>query len=183
MKFNLRYVRNSRAAIIIRKYKLLTYSGLLFLTLSNFMLRSKVNMLSVKVEQVKAENVKLISDMVYFNRSFEDFPWPVWQKAKRGDKFVMQYVNPAYQIMFLEEKDLSRYAYMGRTDFEIYDRKTAKIFYRRDIEMAQYGGSKRFNESVLDEYTEERINIDVLKWRVIERKDTLIYGMVIPKKE
>ena len=94
----------------------------------------------------------------------------------------MQYVNKAYYERYLIPRGLDRYDYMGSTDFDIYDYKTATIFYARDLSLAIDGDWKRFDESILDAETSERIKLDVFKWRIIERKDTLIYGMVVPEK-
>jgi hypothetical protein len=146
------------------------------------MLRNEVTELKVEIQAVRSENAQLIADMVYFNRSFEDFPWPVWQKLKRGDDFVVQYVNKAYHKAYLSPRGYDRYHYMGRTDFDIYDKKTARQFYARDLQIALDGSSKRFKESIIDMDIEKRIDLDVIKWRIIERKDTLVYGMVIPKE-
>ncbi|MFC0605908.1 hypothetical protein [Winogradskyella pulchriflava] len=168
---------------LFHKYKtLLTYSGLAFLTVSNFYLRKDVLSLEVELQAIKSENKALIADMVYFNRSFEDFPLPVWQKVKRDGQFVMQYVNKAYYQKYLEPRGYSRYDYMGSTDFDIYDYKTASLFYARDLTLALDGDWKRFDESILDVQTYNRLKLDVIKWRIIERKDTLIYGMVVPEK-
>ncbi|MBV7268359.1 hypothetical protein [Winogradskyella luteola] len=166
-----------------KRYKtLFTYSGLLFLTISNFYLRSDVIDLEVELQKIKSENSKLIADMVYFNRSFEDFPLPVWQKVKRNGAFVMQYVNKAYYLKYLEPRGFSRYDYMGSTDFDIYDQKTASVFHARDLSLAIDGSWRRFDESILEVETNQRTRLDVIKWRIIERQDTLIYGMVIPEK-
>ena len=71
---------------------------------------------------------------------------------------------------------------MGSTDFDIYDYKTASLFYARDLTLALDGDWKRFDESILDITSQRRTKLDVIKWRIIERKDTLIYGMVVPEK-
>jgi len=167
--------------IYFNRYRVfLTYSGLLYLTAMNFVLRNDVVDLKVQLAELKAENQKLIADMVYFNRSFEDFPLPVWQKVKRKDKFVMQYVNGAYYEQYLKPNNLSRFDYMGNTDFDIYDYSTALQYYARDLQIALDGGHKRFDEFIT---VKKKINkLDVIKWRVIERRDTLIYGMIIPEK-
>lgn len=172
-----------KVSSLAKKYKTaLTYSGLIFLTVSNFFLRRDIIDLEVQLQELKSENKSLISDMVYFNRSFEDFPLPVWQKVKRDDEFVMQYVNKSYYQNYLQPRGFDRYDYMGSTDFDIYDFKTASLFYARDLSLAIDGDWQRFDESILDVESNSRINLDVIKWRIIERKDTLIYGMVVPEK-
>lgn len=173
----------SKLRYLFEKYKtLLTYSGLVFLTFSNFALRKEVVTLKIEIENLKADNQNLIADMVYFNRSFEDFPLPVWQKVKRGDRFIMQYVNLAYYETYLKSRGVERFEYMGSTDFDIYDYKTASVFYARDLSLSIDGGWNRFDESVVEVETKLRKPIDVIKWRIIERNDTLIYGMVVPEK-
>ena len=34
------------------------------------------------------------------NSNYEKFPLPVWQKVKRGDEFIIQYINPEYVTKF-----------------------------------------------------------------------------------
>ena len=79
------------------KYRgLLVYASLVFLTFSNYSLRKQIVDLKLEVSKLKTSNEGLITDMVYYNRTYEDFPLPVWQKVKRGDNFIMQYINNAY---------------------------------------------------------------------------------------
>ena len=60
------------------RYKtVLTYFGLITLTISNIFLRRDVIELELELQNIKNENQSLIADMVYFNRSFEYFPLPV----------------------------------------------------------------------------------------------------------
>ena len=95
--------------------------------------------------------------------------------------FISQYFNPAYEDKFFTPLRFNRFEKMGETDFENFDHKTALVYYNRDLQIAMDGGSRMFTETYLDS-SFNRKEIEVLKWRVIERQDTLIYGMVLPKK-
>ena len=171
----------SKIKAFIRRYKLLVYLPIFGLTISNYMLRQDIVMLNRDVTYLQKTNEQLLSDMVLYNRSYEEFPLEIWQKVKRGMDFISQYFNPAYERRFFIPLGYNRYEKMGETDFENFDHKTALIYYNRDLQIALDGGSRIFTETYLDS-AYNRKELQVLKWRVIERQDTLIYGMVLPKK-
>jgi len=190
MQLNSQEIKTSFFKIVafFKKWRLLTYGGLALLTYSNANLRSShitmrndYNDLKTEFAVLQETNQELLRDMVLYNRSYEEFPLPIWQKVKRDMDFIAQYFNPAYEVEFFTPLGFTRFEKMGETDFDNFDYKTALIYYNRDLQMAIDGGSKLFSETYLDSQN-VRKKVNVLKWRVIERKDTLIYGMVLPKK-
>jgi hypothetical protein len=52
--------------------------------------------------------------MVLFNRNFEDFTLPIWQKVKRGDRFIVNYKNPAYIKQFVYNFNNEIYKVIGK---------------------------------------------------------------------
>ena len=149
-----------------RKFKIFTYFGLIFLTFKTWNINQDYNALNdnyiqLKVEFAKLEtfNASLVSNMIIYNRNYEEFPLPVWQKVKRGDEFIIQYINPQYVSDFGHIFNDDQYALV-------------------DLKVANTGIVVDTTEYSLDEKGLP-IKLRVLKWRDIkEKKDTLIYGMV-----
>ena len=168
--------------------RMLTYLTLSWLTFSNFSLQAEVRELQAKNEQLTkvfteaiVENESLKGDMILFNRSFETFPIPTWQKVKRGDEFIMQYANPAYVLTYGHEFNYNRFAYIGKTDFDIHPVQIAKKYYKWD-KIVALSGEPIFASETATDTLGNIFSIRVLKWREIDRKDTLVYGMVIPEE-
>lgn len=161
-----------------KKHKIITYVSLLFLTVSTYFLRSENQNVKIEYATIKERNLNLQKNMVIYNRSYEDFPLPVWQKVKRGDKFIIQYINPTYIQWFGQNFNYDRYNVIGKTNFEVFPKKIAQLFYEHDVAVAITGDviSDIENQTDIDG---KNIKISVLKWRSIRNeKDTLVYGMV-----
>lgn len=178
----------NQARRICQKYKVFTYAGLLFLTITSYyqkheikMQNENIRLISIAYAEQKKMNEDLIANLVIYNRNYEDFPFATWQKVKRNDKFIAQYFNPAYVSEFGHEFEYNRFKYIGLTDFDIYPRKVAKRYYDNDLYVAVTGNPLIIGETYIDLDKQEK-HISVLKWRQIERKDTLIYGMVLKTK-
>lgn len=163
---------------IERKHKVITYASLLFLTISTYFLRTENQRVKVDYAIVKERNLNLKQNMVIFNRSYEEFPLPVWQKVKRGNEFIMQYTNPAFVKEFGHFFNNDQYLVIGKNNFELWPKKSAQIFYENDIAVSITGTDLTTNEEFVDK-SGAPINAHVLKWRSIrDNKDTLVYGMV-----
>ena len=65
-----------------RKHKVITYASLLFLTISTYFLRDENQKVKIDFAILKERNLNLKQNMIIFNRSYESFPLPVWQKVK-----------------------------------------------------------------------------------------------------
>lgn len=165
------------------KHKVFTYAGLLFLTIQNYQLRQQNNMntsliddLKVEITELKKDNNSFKDNMVFYNRGYESFPIPIWEKVKRGNNFVLQYLNPSYVLEFGHEFNYDRYSYIGKTDAMIYSKDVADKFFKADLKVALTGIPHRGVEYVYDK-NQTKVKLDIIKWRVFERNDTLVRGM------
>lgn len=169
-----------------RKHKVITYASLLFLTISTYFLRDENQKVKIDFAILKERNLNLKQNMIIFNRSYESFPLPVWQKVKRGDKFIIQYINPAYVKEFGHTFNNDQYAVIGKTNFDLWPKGMAQMFYESDVAVSVTGKKLEVVQNFI--YKENNaLKLDIVQWRSIrDNKDTLIYGMikrVIPLKE
>jgi hypothetical protein len=161
-----------------KKHKIITYASLLFLTISTYFLRTENQDIKINYATLEERNVNLKQNMIIFNRNYEGFPLPVWQKVKRGNEFILQYINPSY-LTFLEKgRTTNAYDLIGKNNFELFPKKMAQMYYENDVAVAVTG--KKLE--TIDEFIDtdgNTIELKVIKWRSIkDNKDTLIYGMV-----
>ncbi|PQJ80802.1 hypothetical protein [Polaribacter porphyrae] len=161
-----------------KNHKLLTYISLLILTTSTYFLRNNSEILKIKFAALKERNRGVKQSMLIFNKNYESFPLPVWQKVKRGEQFILQYVNNAFVEQFGHSFDNDRYNLIGKNNFEAFPKKIAQKYYENDIVVSISGGSVESFPQFVDKNGITQ-NIKVLKWReIIKNKDTLVYGMV-----
>lgn len=169
-----------------KKHKIITYSSLLFLTVSTYFVRTENQKIKVDFNNLKEINKGLENNMVIFNRSFENFPMPVWQKVKRGDRFIMTYFNPEYikRIGHLFKYD--QYEQIGKDNIENFGEKFGKRYNKNDIEVAEKGVEIETIEETVGKNNKPMF-VKNIKWRVIDdNNDTLVYGMIkkfLTKKE
>lgn len=197
MRLRLDKFKETRIYQLYQKYRTLGVNvTLAVLTVTNILLKQDVKEatsevlkltqdqteLKLEIKDLKEEKAQLLNSITAYNTYFNDFPWPIWIKIKRGDKFYMYWYNDAYYEWYLKPKGLSRFAYYGKTDFDIYNKATATIFFVRDMQLSLDGGSARIDERIINDDTLLNMNLDVLKWRKINRSDTLLIGQVIPPK-
>jgi hypothetical protein len=174
---------NSRKLLLVvsnleRKHKVITYASLLFLTISTYFLRTENQKVKIDFATLQERNLNLKQNMIIFNRSYEEFPLPVWQKVKRGDKFIMQYTNPSFVKEFGHLFNNNQYNVIGKNDFEVWPEKFAQTFYENDIAVSIMGKVLNTDEEFIDK-SGKPIYAKVLKWRSIrDNRDTLVYGMV-----
>ena len=162
-----------------KKHKIITYASLLFLTVSTYFLRSENQSIKTDYAQLQAKSFNLKSNMVFFNRSYEGFPLPVWQKVKRGNKFIIKYINPIYTNFFGHEFEYDKYAIMGKNNFQLFPEKIAQSYYENDVAVSTTGDKLHCNEKFIDK-SGKTLDLKVVKWRDIKNnKDTLVYGMVV----
>jgi hypothetical protein len=163
---------------IEKKHKIITYASLLFLTISTYFLRSENENVKIESATLKEKNIGLIQNLIIFNRSYEGFPLPIWQKVKRGDKFIMNYINPEFLKMVGHDFNNNEYEIMGKNDFELFPQNIAQLYYENDIAVSITGEDLNVVENIIDKDGNIR-KAKVIKWRYIkDNKDTLIYGMV-----
>ena len=176
----------SKVSSLEKKHKVITYASLLFLTVSTYFLRTENQDIKVDFATLQERNHNLKQNMVIFNRNYEDFPLPVWQKVKRGDEFIINYVNPEYLKKFGHFFKGGKYGFIGKNNFDLFPKEIAQIYYENDIAVTITGD---IIESI-EESTDKDGNVmtlRVIKWRDIkDKKDTLIFGMVkevLPNKK
>lgn len=169
-----------------KKHKVITYASLLFLTVSTYFLRTENQKVKVEFATLKERNLNLKHNMIIFNRSYEGFPLPVWQKVKRGSEFIVQYINPQYVSDFGHIFNNDQYEVIGKNNFDLFPPKIAQLYYENDIAVSITGDKLESIEEFLDK-NGNTIKLKVIKWRDIkDNKDTLIYGLVkeiLPNKE
>ena len=167
-----------RVSNLEKKHKVITYASLLFLTVSTYFLRSENQDIKINFATLQEKNISLKQNMVIFNRNYESFPLPVWQKVKRGNKFIIQYTNPEYVKMFGHLFNNDQYSLMGKSNFDIFPKRLAQLYYENDVVVSRTGNELNSVESAVDE-NGRNIRLKVVKWRSINnKKDTLVYGMV-----
>lgn len=171
---------------IQKKYNLITYLGMLYLTITIYNLRTsleetqkKNSELAIKLTRSEEATKNLISNMVIYNRSFESFPLPIWEKVKRGKEFIVQYINPEYEKRYGHMFNNNRFNVIGKNNFELgYPDDIAQIYYENDILVSKTGMPHYSTEYILNEKG-QKIDINVVKWRFINGSDISVYGMVL----
>lgn len=165
------------ASKLENKHKMITYASLVFLSISTYFLRSENQNVKINYAMLQEKNSNLKHNMILFNNNYKEFPFPVWQKVKRGKEFIMQYVNPEYIKTFSHINANDQYASIGKNNFELFPKNIAQFYYEGDIAVAITGKERESIEIALDKKG-KTIRLKVLKWREIQdNKDTLIYGM------
>ena len=161
-----------------KKHKIITYASLLFLTVSTYFLRTENQNVKIEYATLKERNLGLKQNMIIFNRNYEGFPLPVWQKVKRGNRFIIQYVNPEYINKMGHLFKYDAYAHIGKDNFDIYPKKYAQEYHDKDLAVAVTGEELNSKDEILD-VDGKKAFVKVVKWRQINnKKDTLIYGMI-----
>lgn len=161
-----------------KKHKVITYASLLFLTVSTYFLRTENQTIKIDFAALQERSNNLKQNMIIFNRNYEGFPMPVWQKVKKKDKFIIQYVNPSYLEFFGYDFDYSQYNLMGKSNFDLFPKQIAQQYYENDVAVSVTGKKLETTEYFTDK-SGKKLELKVIKWRdVKDNKDTLVYGMV-----
>lgn len=160
-----------------KKHKVITYASLLFLTVSTYFLRTENQRIKIDFASIKERNKNLKNNMVIFNRNYENFPFPVWQKIKKGDEFIMQYINKEYIKCFGHLFNYDPFAQIGKNNFELFPVELAEKYYNNDLTASRSEDKLEIVGNSLDK-NGKPLYAKTIKWREIKDKDTLIYGMV-----
>ena len=167
-----------RIGVLEKKHKIVTYASLLFLTISTYFLRSENESIKIQYASIEERNINLKKNMLIFNSNYESFPLPVWQKVKRGNKFVTQYVNPVYVKLFGLNYENDKFELIGKTNFDLFPEKIAQKHYENDVAVSILGERLEAIEEFQDD-AGNKMKIRIVKWRDIrDKKDTLVYGIV-----
>lgn len=102
---------------------------------------------------------------------------PIWVKLSRNGEFYMQYCNTSFEKTYLLPYDLTRMDYIGKSDAFVFGEEAAKLFYDDDLKAALTGEQIKIREDFINRNGVNE-KIDVLKWREISNRDTLVWGMV-----
>lgn len=160
-----------------KKHKVITYASLLFLTVSTYFLRTENQRIKIDFDSIKERNKNLKNNMVIFNRNYENFPFPVWQKIKKGDEFIMQYINKEYIKRFGHLFNYDPFAQIGKNNYELYPVELADRYHKDDLLVAQSQDNIEVVDNTLDK-NGKPLYAKTIKWREIKERDTLIYGIV-----
>lgn len=161
-----------------KKHKVITYVSLLFLTVSTYFLRTENQKIKIDFATLKERNESLTRNMVIFNRNYENFPQPVWQKIKQGNEFIMKYVNPEYVNRIGHLFNYDKYEQIGKNNFENFGPIYGQKYNEKDISVSITGKELETIEETIDK-DGKLIYVKSIKWRDInDNKDTLVYGMI-----
>lgn len=161
-----------------KKHKVITYVSLLFLTVSTYFLRTENQKVKIDFATLKERNESLTRNMVIFNRNYENFPQPVWQKIKQGNEFIMKYVNPEYVNRIGHLFNYDKYEQIGKNNFENFGPIYGQKYHEKDMSVSITGKELETIEETTDK-DGKLIYVKSIKWRDInDNKDTLVYGMI-----
>ena len=138
MKFKIFF---DKIVLIQKKYKIISNGSLLVLFITVNSLRIKNEDILLDFNNTKQELIKtksevrfLKANVISYNRSLENFPFPIWQKKKVGAQFIIQYVNPEYVKTFGHLFGNDVYNVIGKNNFQLgYPTAIAQNFYENDI--------------------------------------------------
>ena len=158
-----------------KKHKVITYVSLLFLTVSTYFLRTENQKVKIDFATLKERNESLTRNMVIFNRNYENFPQPVWQKIKQGNEFIM---NPEYVNRIGHLFNYDKYEQIGKNNFENFGPNFGQKYQENDMSVSITGKELETIEETTDK-DGKLIYVKSIKWRDInDNKDTLVYGMI-----
>jgi len=167
-----------KLSILEKKHKVITYASLLLLSISTYFLRSDNEQLKIRFASLKEKNISLKKNMLIFNSNYENFPLPVWQKVKRGNQFIMKYVNPEYVNRIGHLFNYDKYEQIGKNNFENFGPIYGQKYHEKDISVSITGKELETIEETIDK-DGKLIYVKSIKWRDInDNKDTLVYGMI-----
>lgn len=167
-----------KVTILEAKYKLIGRASLLVLFIMSAQLRRNQLKDTETIVNLNNKIIELKKNVITFNLGFEAMPFPVWQKKKNGNEFVLQYVNPIYVKMFGFAFNYDRYSIIGNNNFELgYPENVARMYYENDVVVSIIGNVLDAEELFEDENGKKWI-LKVKKWRELYRQDTLVNGLI-----
>ena len=133
--------------------------------------KSEIKILHDKVENLNSLIRELDSALLRSNAISLDFPFPFWYKSSDGR---MRLLNDEYCKTFKK----CREDYIGKTDFEVWDKEKAKLFEINDKTtlLSQLGYNVYYDNEVEDSI--------VIKWRIpgLTKEESYIAGIAVPYK-
>lgn len=134
-----------------------------------------------KAEKQNAEAITLAkvyeSQAKYLLRTYDDLGISIFEKQKRGNKFIMIGTNYYYDYQFTRQRGLDGLDYLGKEDSRIHNIKSANDFYLEDIEVTENNLRKWYRGVFIDQ-NKDTIPIATIKGkRENFKKDTILWGI------
>jgi len=107
-------------------------------------LREEVELLKNDSQQKKESLQNLRNQLLIFESSHVDIPVPMWLKDTKG---TMLFLNEEYSRILLNPIGKTTGDYIGFTDFDVWDKATAKAFVSHDKEVMRKRKSVQFKET------------------------------------
>lgn len=108
---------------------------------------------------------KLKSQYYLLDGQIRSAPFPMWQK---DINLKMQWLNPAYEIIFLKELGFTAMDYIGKYDSDIWGQETGMIFSKHDNQVIKQRKELTFIEYVKKcNGCSEVYKLQVLKYPII----------------
>jgi len=138
-KTNASKQNSSEFEILVQEYKDIVSA----LKIEVTALRTEVDDVKLILEHRNKEIVNLRNQLIIFESSHSDVPVPIWLKDTNGK---MLFLNPDYEQKILVPLAKTSEDYIGKTDYEVWDKKTSDQFKRHDREVMRKKVPVRFIE-------------------------------------
>jgi hypothetical protein len=106
-------------------------------------LREEVEYLKTDSQQKREDVQNLRNQLLIFESSHIDIPVPMWLKDTNG---VMLFLNEEYSRTLLQPIGKQSSDYIGFTDFDVWDKATAKEFRSHDKDVMRKKKAVQFKE-------------------------------------
>jgi PAS domain-containing protein len=142
----------------------------------------------VMLQDAKSVQRKIESTTAVMNGALQDFceplDYPCWYKLAEYQEdgtvvFYMQYLNAAYEREFGKPRD----EYVGQTDFQVWPREIAEVFFAHDASVLASGKQTRFVEQVpvnINNPSGPKVAREFDKWIIKRNGKVGIAGMMRP---
>lgn len=107
------------------------------------LLKIEVKAIRKQLQESEKETTTLRHQLMIFEGSHGDIPLPIWLKDTNG---VMLYLNDEYERRILQPIGLTKEDYIGRTDFDVWDKHIAQNFVNNDLEVMRRKKPVEFDE-------------------------------------
>lgn len=101
--------------------------------------------LAAKVRNLENQTETLKNNMLVLSLVDDNFPNPQWMKSV---DFMMLKLNKSYEKVFLEPYGKKRSDYIGKYDYDVWDKEIAEAFRHNDLMVLEAGRPVSFKERV-----------------------------------
>ena len=124
--------------------------------------------IEIAFARISEKQKAFINTVILYNRTYKKVPIPIWQKVKRGDRFVIQYVNPKYEEVFGDVFGNDVRNIIGSDNFELgYTYERAKRYYDTDMNKKKLRDKKSESENMFPEEGNAVDNEMIVSLRII----------------